>query len=276
MNEYNCTECGRSISEHDLEQGIALELDGDFYCADCSGDRDPDDAADQGHEKNLEQVVDLDEQDSSSEEKETPKKSEVSSSRRRAAHGRRGKNGSPRRSRSAASSRRGRAASSGSSRRIRASEEDEEAVSDRRRVFLDRSVEDKMKIIVLTISALFIVMGFMFLLTRGCRGSQGGGPIIRKTKAKELIDQARRLKQEGIRLYHKGNFNRALNKYYAAQAKYEEVLNHVRKEKLTPEEKAQGLSYDWIDGEYCSLGPLIQSAREMKVRRDNRRERLNR
>jgi len=163
-----------------------------------------------------------------------------------------------------------------SSRRMRAAagEEGDAASSSRREqraVPARDSIEYKMKLAALVMSAVFILVGFIGLAVRGCGGKKVVR-IVKKTRAMELIQEARKLKEEGTALYNKGMFDEALEKFYAARRKYEEVIEHTDKEKITPEERAQGLSYEWIEDEYCEIGPLIQAAREMKVRADARRE----
>jgi len=314
MKRYFCTECERSVIEAEFEEGTAFRIDDRVYCYDCGleymqrkeeeqqeapaaaeNSAESDETApepetaepEQGapEEETEEPADDEEEQEAEGEEtedlavdeEEMEEKpvSSASSRRKRAIDKKERSSGSSRRASARISSGRRKAAgSSASSRALAANGRDAGSGRSRSISFSERSVEDKMKIIVLTMSALFIVIGFIGLIVRGCGGPGEKRTIIHKTEAQELVDEARKLKKEGTALYHKGDFDGALAKYYAAQKKYEQVLEKVRNEELTEEDKENNLSYDWIDDEYCSIGPLIRSARDMKVRSDSRRERL--
>jgi hypothetical protein len=214
------------------------------------------------------------------EEKAEPEEKAVvekpSRSSRRSAHARSSRRSKTKRSgissRSKAVSSR---ASAASSRRKAVPEtvSGESSIQTKRMPFADRSREYKAKVLMLTLSGVFIMLGFLFFINGLIRGPRIR-TVIKKTEAKEMLDQARKLKEKGIKLYNAGQYDRALDNFYESQNLYETLINEVKGMTLTEGDKAEGLSYEWIDDEYCSLGPLIIQARVMKVRSENRQKRL--
>lgn len=254
MKTFFCKKCNRPVIEAELKENVGAVIDGDVYCFACIPDENntnnnenasekagPDPAPGEGPEK---------QEEKRSENKQPAPVSSSRSSRRSAAK-----------------------SSSGSSRtrrKARKEGEQDKEVNIADLPWAEQPTPYKIKVIMIVLSGVFIAVGFIGLIARGCRSNSGAKKIVHGSKLSETLYNARTLKNEGISLFHKSKFKEALEKFYAAGDLYTDVLDKVKEKELTPEEIKQGISYDYIDNEYSMmLMQFLQPCREMKVRQES-------